>query len=48
MAGEVGEGDYFGGAGADFGPSELASGNVAGDDVTVRVEAHDFHADGRG
>src|SRR5947209_4774197 len=48
MAGEVGEGDYFGGASADLGPSELAAGDVAGDNVAVRVEAHDFHADGGG
>lgn len=48
VAGEVGEGDYFGGASADFGPSELAAGDIAGDDVAVRVEAHDFHADGGG
>jgi len=48
VAGEVGEGDYFSRARADFGPGELAAGDVAGDDVTVRIETHDFHTDGGG
>jgi hypothetical protein len=48
VASEVGKGDDFGRTGANLRPGEFAAGNVAGDNVAVRIEAHDFHSDGRG
>src|SRR5205807_624564 len=48
VAGKVSEGDYLRGSCANFGPGELAAGYVAGHDVAMGVEAHDFHTYRRG
>ena len=46
MACEVGKGDDFGGAIADFFPGEFSTRDIGADNVPFDVEAHDFHANG--